>query len=77
MTTSEAIKHFGSSKDLARALGIDPSAVRHWSSYPPIGRQAQLQVITAGKLRAEPFGGGSRIDSHNAVRRLWPHRRDL
>jgi transcriptional repressor of cell division inhibition gene dicB len=57
MTTSEAIKHFGSSKELARALGIDWSAVRHWGAYPPVGRQAQLQVMTAGKLRAEPFGG--------------------
>ncbi len=52
MKTDQAISHFGSYAALARALGVDQSAIRHWKGEVPLLRQYQLQVITAGKLVA-------------------------
>ena len=55
MKTQDAISHFGSRKKLAEALGItDVSAIAHWGSYVPWSRQHQLQVITCGRLVADP-----------------------
>jgi len=54
MKTSEAIKHFGSAAALARALGVRPPSVSGWGEYPPVTRQFQIQVVTKGKLKAEP-----------------------
>lgn len=53
MTTEQALKHFGSYAAMARSLGIDQSAVRHWKGSIPLLRQYQIQVITAGKLVAD------------------------
>jgi len=53
MKTSDAIQHFGSSAALARALGINRSAVHQWGDKPPVPRQYQIQVVTDGKLVAE------------------------
>lgn len=54
MTTDEAIKHYGSQKKLADALGIKQGSVGGWREFPPTIRQIQLQRITNGRLKAEP-----------------------
>lgn len=53
MKTETAIKHFGSAAELARALGINRSAVHQWGESPPVPRQFQIQVVTNGQLKAE------------------------
>ena len=55
MTPQQAIDHFGTQGALADALGISQPAVAQWVAEGriPDGRQAQLQIITAGKLKAE------------------------
>ena len=53
MTTDEAIKHFGSLKKLADALGIWPQVIYKWGQNPPMARQYEIQVKTNGVLRAD------------------------
>ncbi len=52
MNKAEAIKHFGSSTELAKALGVSKATISQWGESPPIGRQFQIQVITKAKLKA-------------------------
>jgi DNA-binding transcriptional regulator YdaS (Cro superfamily) len=54
MTTSDAIKHYGTQVKLANALGIRQSSVSEWGEYPPALRQLQLHQITKGRLKPEP-----------------------
>ena len=54
MKVSDALTHFGTKANLAKALGIDRSAVTLWGEVIPKGRQYELQVLTKGKLKAEP-----------------------
>jgi predicted XRE-type DNA-binding protein len=54
MTTSDAIKHYGTQQRLATALGIRQSSVSEWGEYPPAVRQLQLQQLTKGRLKSEP-----------------------
>lgn len=59
MKLSEAIAHFGSKAELARALGIEPQAVYQWPTadnpeHIPEGRQYQIQALTDGVLKADP-----------------------
>jgi hypothetical protein len=54
MTTSDAVKHYGTQQKLADALGIRQGSVGGWGEYPPVLRQLQLQRITNGRLKAEP-----------------------
>ncbi|RQO57565.1 Cro/CI family transcriptional regulator [Pseudomonas sp. KBW05] len=53
MNINDAIKHFGSKKKLADALGIRPSAVTQWGIDIPPVRQFQIQVISKNKLKAD------------------------
>jgi hypothetical protein len=53
MTKTEAIKHFGSISDLAKALGTTYEAVRQWGDEIPELRQYQIEVLTKGELRAD------------------------
>jgi hypothetical protein len=53
MKTSDAIQHFGSAANLARALGITRAAVSLWGERPPLGRQYELEVLTGGALKAQ------------------------
>ncbi|QJQ93941.1 MULTISPECIES: Cro/CI family transcriptional regulator [Halomonadaceae] len=54
MTTSEAIKHYGGKKiELARALGLSPSAITQWGESVPILRQYELERLTKGKLKVD------------------------
>lgn len=52
MKTVEAVAHFGNRVRLARALGIEPSAVSQWGEQPPRGRQFQIELLTRGQLKA-------------------------
>ena len=54
MTTDDAIKHFETQQALADALRIKQPSVAAWGEYPPPYRQLQIQILTAGKLIAEP-----------------------
>lgn len=53
MRTQDAIEHFGSQKALADAIGIKQPTVAGWGEYPPLDRQIQIEVFTAGALKAE------------------------
>lgn len=55
MTTTEATGFFGTATKLANALGIEKSAVSQWGEHPPLGRQAQIQLLSRGKLKADPI----------------------
>lgn len=52
MTKDDAIKHFGSQRALAEALGIEQPSVAGWSEIPPL-RQLQIEFVTKGTLRAD------------------------
>ena len=56
MTIDEAINHFGSQPELAKALGIEQAAISNWKrrgGVVPTGVQFRLQVMTKGKLKAD------------------------
>lgn len=53
MTYDEALSRFGTQTALADALGITQSTVSAWRRTVPARYQYQLEVITAGELRAE------------------------
>lgn len=68
MRTQDAIDYFADSvgrngaRNLASRLrrhdgrlGINRQAVYQWGEYPPMGRQYEIEAMTAGKLRAEPL----------------------
>ncbi|MDP2322538.1 MAG: Cro/CI family transcriptional regulator [Gammaproteobacteria bacterium] len=52
MKTSDAIKHFGTAAELARALGIQRQSISGWGKTVPLARQYQIERLTAGKLKA-------------------------
>ncbi|MAX33695.1 MAG: Cro/Cl family transcriptional regulator [Halomonadaceae bacterium] len=53
MKTADAIQYFGGKKkDLAKALGLSPSAITQWGDSVPPLRQYELERITGGKLKA-------------------------
>jgi transcriptional repressor of cell division inhibition gene dicB len=54
MRTIEAIKYFGTQQAVADALGLKQPAVSLWGERPPSLRQLQLEIITKGKLKADP-----------------------
>ena len=55
MTKIEVINFFGSLSATARALNIKQPSVSKWNDYPPANRQMQVQIISGGKLKAEPW----------------------
>lgn len=52
MTKTQAIKHFGSMKALAKAVGVSYEAVRQWGEVPEL-RQYQIERITNGVLKVQ------------------------
>lgn len=54
MRTHEAIDHYGTQQAVADALGIKQSSVAEWGEYPPDLRQLQIEILTGGRLKAEP-----------------------
>jgi DNA-binding transcriptional regulator YdaS (Cro superfamily) len=55
MRTEDVIRYYRTQKAAADALGIRQSSVAEWGDYPPAARQLQIQKVTRGKLKAEPF----------------------
>ena len=54
MKKDEAIKHYGGVVQLAAALGITSQSVSQWGDTIPQGRAYQIELLTAGKLKAKP-----------------------
>ena len=71
MTKDEAIAAVGGTQSqLAAALGITQGSVALWGTYPPPLRQLQIEVITAGALRAEPDCDKYRVPSVSAAKEI-------
>jgi hypothetical protein len=51
MLKKDAINHFGSLSELARALGIQKSAISRWHKWVPLKRAMQLEAMSKGELR--------------------------
>lgn len=55
MKTADAIQFFGGKKiDLAKAIGVSPSAITQWGDDVPVLRQYQIERLSKGKLKARP-----------------------
>lgn len=54
MFTDEAVRHFGTKTQVAKALGLGKQAVSEWGEIVPKGRAYELQAITGGLLRVRP-----------------------
>jgi hypothetical protein len=54
MTYADVLKFFGTQTAIAAALGITQPTVWSWRGVVPKQYQYQLEVITAGALRADP-----------------------
>ncbi|WP_163833261.1 Cro/CI family transcriptional regulator [Spartinivicinus ruber] len=52
MRKVDAINYFGTASNLAKALGIKPSAITQWREFVPPLRAFQLEHLTQGKLKA-------------------------
>jgi hypothetical protein len=60
MTLQEAINYFGTQAALAKAIGRGPAAITNWKARGgaiPQDVQFRIQVITKGKLKADPASG--------------------
>lgn len=54
MLKQDAVNFFGSKTLLARAAGVDRSAVSQWGRIVPEARAARLQVASGGVLIYDP-----------------------
>lgn len=54
MKKQDALDHFGGVVGLAKALGCKPQAISQWGETIPKGRAYQIEVLTGGKLKADP-----------------------
>lgn len=56
MTMQDLLDHFGTQTAIAKAVGVSLQVVSAWNAKKriPLGRQYEIQVLTAGKLRADP-----------------------
>ncbi|MBL0679202.1 Cro/CI family transcriptional regulator [Aeromonas dhakensis] len=54
MKKTDAINYFGSAAELAKKLNISEAAISQWGQNVPQGRAYQIEVLTSGKLKAEP-----------------------
>ena len=55
MNLEETIKYYGSIKNLADAIGVSRQTIYLWKDKGaiPYARQAQIELETRGKLKAE------------------------
>lgn len=53
MKKSDAVKHYGTARKLASAVGLTEAAVSMWGEYVPLGRAYQIQALTKNKLKVE------------------------
>ncbi|EGB2526625.1 transcriptional regulator [Salmonella enterica] len=54
MLKQDAINFFGSKSSLARAAGVERSAVSQWGEIIPEARAARLQAASGGALQYDP-----------------------
>lgn len=52
MRKSDALDHFHGTSALARALGITSQSVSQWPDEVPAGRDAEIFILTDGKVKA-------------------------
>lgn len=50
MRKSDVIKHFGTGRAVAKALGISEEAVYQWGEFVPPRRAYEIQRLTNGEL---------------------------
>ncbi|MGN5061415.1 Cro/CI family transcriptional regulator [Aeromonas sp. 6P] len=55
MKKADAINYFGSAAELAKKLNISEAAISQWGETIPQGRAYQIEVLTGGKLKADPI----------------------
>lgn len=55
MKKADAINYFGSAAELAKKLNISEAAISQWGETIPKGRAYQIEVLTDGKLKADPI----------------------
>lgn len=55
MKKADAINYFGSAAELAKKLNISEAAISQWGETIPKGRAYQIEVLTGGKLKADPI----------------------
>ncbi|HGY0993382.1 TPA: Cro/CI family transcriptional regulator [Aeromonas salmonicida subsp. pectinolytica] len=60
MTKHDVLNHFGSVTKTADALGISKATVSCWGTTIPKSRAYQIEVLTGGKLKADPSAPSSR-----------------
>jgi len=60
MNKVDAIQHFGTQQNLARALGITKSSISQWGDSIPMRRAYELERITNGALKAISPSGDKR-----------------
>lgn len=53
MTLQQALNHFKTKAAIAQALGVHKTTVSNWGDEIPLGRQAELELRTNGKLKAD------------------------
>ncbi|MFI3035886.1 Cro/CI family transcriptional regulator [Atlantibacter hermannii] len=54
MLKKEVVKHYGSQRAVARALGISESAVSQWKEVIPEKDAFKIEALTNGNLKREP-----------------------
>jgi transcriptional repressor of cell division inhibition gene dicB len=61
MTMQDLLDHFETQTAIAKALGTSVQVVSSWKAKKriPLGRQYEIQVLTCGKLRADPSHAAS------------------
>ncbi|POP42363.1 transcriptional regulator [Superficieibacter electus] len=65
MLKQDAIDFFGNKSNLARAAGVERSAVSQWGEVIPEARAARLQAASHGALVYDPFV----YDQHKQARK--------
>ena len=68
MTKDEAIQLLGGTQAaLAEKLGMTQGSVALWGEYPPPFRQIQIERLTRGKLKAEPWAWTGKAPAKQAA----------
>ncbi len=68
MRIEEALFHFKTKAQIARALGLNKAAVTNWGDTVPPLRACQIHLITKGKVKAS----ASDIRPTSSLRRYRP-----
>ncbi|MEF4345679.1 Cro/CI family transcriptional regulator [Escherichia coli] len=55
MFKSDVINFYGTKAKVAKAAGVDPSAVSQWQELVPEGRAMRLQEASGGELQYEVY----------------------